>query len=110
MKKLPAACIILGISLFMGGCSNDHSNDHIISLQDKISDASTSVSENQEGQNSSPEDRVYMDELSGSLQNFDGSCLTISSNGKIYTVDVSQTRLECKYGVVLSDNVSVIYE
>ena len=110
MKKLPAACIILGISLFMGGCSNDHSNDHIISLQDKISDASTSVSENQEGQNSSPEDRVYMDELSGSLQNFDGSCLTISSNGKIYTFDVSQTRLECKYGVVLSDNVSVIYE
>ena len=94
----------------MGGCSNDHSNDHIISLQDKISDASTSVSENQEGQNSSPEDRVYMDELSGSLQNSDGSCLTISSNGKIYTFDVSQTRLECKYGVVLSDNVSVIYE
>ena len=44
------------------------------------------------------------------LQNFDGSCLTISSNGKIYTFDVSQTRLECKYGVVLSDNVSVIYE
>ncbi len=43
-------------------------------------------------------------------KNFDGSCLTISSNGKIYTFDVSQTRLECKYGVVLSDNVSVIYE
>lgn len=70
MKKLPAACIILGISLFMGGCSNDRSNDHIISLQDKISDASTSVSENQEGQNSSPEDRVYMDELSGSSAEF----------------------------------------
>ena len=51
-----------------------------------------------------------MAELSGSLQNFDGSCLTISSNGKIYTFDVSQTRLECKNGFVLSHYVSVIYE
>ncbi len=110
MKKLSAACIILGISLFVGGCSNDHTNDHIISLQDKISDASTSVSAEQETQDSSQEERVYMDEISGSLQSFDGNHLTISSNGETYTFDVSQTRLECKYGVILSDNVSVIYE
>lgn len=110
MKKLSAACIILGISLFVGGCSNDHADDHIISLQDKISDAADSVSAQQETRNSSQDDRVYMDELSGSLQNFDGSHLTISSNGETYTFDVSQTRLECKYGIVLSDNVSIIYE
>lgn len=68
MKKLSAACIILGISLFVGGCSNDHADDHIISLQDKISDAADSVSAQQETQNSSQDDRVYMDELSGSLR------------------------------------------
>lgn len=108
MKKLSAACIIFGISLFAGGCSNDRIDDHIISLQDKISDASASAE--QETQDSSQEDRVYMDEISGSLQNFDGSHLTISSNGETYTFDVSQTRLECKYGIVLSDNVSIIYK
>ena len=108
MKKLSAACIILGISLFMGGCSNDHTDDHIISLQDKISDVSASTE--QKTQDSSSDERVYMDEISGSLQNFDGTHLTISSNGETYTFDISQTRLECKYGIVFSDNVSVIYE
>ncbi len=42
MKKLSAACMILGLSLFAGGCSNDQIDDHIISLQDKISDATSS--------------------------------------------------------------------
>ncbi len=36
MKKLSAACMILGLSLFVGGCSNDQINGHIISLQDKF--------------------------------------------------------------------------
>lgn len=31
--------MILGLSLFVGGCSNDQIDDHIISLQDKISNA-----------------------------------------------------------------------
>lgn len=110
MKKLSAACMILGLSLFTGGCSNDQIDDHIISLQDKISDAASSDSTAQEAQNASSEERVYMDEISGSLQNFDGSHLTISSDGETYVFDVSQTRLECKYGIVLSNQVSVIYE
>ena len=102
--------MILGLSLFTGGCSNDQIDDHIISLQDKISDATSSDSTAQEEQDASSEERVYMDEISGSLQNFDGSHLTISSNGETYVFDVSQTRLECKYGIVFSDQVSVIYE
>ena len=52
----------------------------------------------------------YMDELTGTLLDFDGTHLTISSNGETYVFDVSQTRLECKYGVVSSDQVSVIYQ
>ena len=36
--------MILGLSLFAGGCSNDQIDDHIISLQDKISDVTASDS------------------------------------------------------------------
>ncbi len=110
MKKLSAACMILGLSLFMGGCSNDQIDDHIISLQDKISNATSSDSASQETSDSSQEERVYMDEITGTLQNFDGKNLTISSDGETYVFDVSNTRLECKYGVVFSDQVSVIYQ
>ena len=51
-----------------------------------------------------------MDEITGTLQNFDGKNLTISSDGETYVFDVSNTRLECKYGVVFSDQVSIIYQ
>lgn len=110
MKKLSAACMILGLSLFVGGCSNDQIDDHIISLQDKISDATSSDSTSREASDSSLEERVYMDEITGTLQNFDGTNMTISSDGETYVFDVSRTRLECKYGVVFSDQVSVIYQ
>ena len=110
MKKLSAACMILGLSLFMGGCSNDQIDDHIISLQDKISNATSSDSASQETSDSSQEERIYMDEITGTLQNFDGTNMTISSDGETYVFDVSRTRLECKYGVVFSDQVSVIYQ
>ena len=110
MKKLSAACMILGLSLFVGGCSNDQIDDHIISLQDKISNATSSDSASQETLDSSQEERVYMDEITGTLQNFDGTNMTISSDGETYVFDVSRTRLECKYGVVFSDQVSVIYQ
>ena len=82
MKKLSAACMILGLSLFVGGCSNDQIDDHIISLQDKISNATSSDSASQETLDSSQEERVYMDEITGTLQNFDGTNLTISSDGE----------------------------
>lgn len=48
--------------------------------------------------------------LPAQLQNFDGKNLTISSDGETYVFDVSNTRLECKYGVVFSDQVSIIYQ
>lgn len=102
--------MILGLSLFLGGCSNDQIDDHLISLQDKISDVASSDTDQPETQDSAQEERIYMDEISGTLQDFDGTHLTISSNGVPYVFDVSQTRLECKYGVVFSDQVSVIYE
>ena len=75
MKKLSAACMILGLSLFAGGCSNDQIDDHIISLQDKISDVTASDSTEQEDQEPSTEERVYIDELTGTLLDFDGAHL-----------------------------------
>ena len=86
MKKLSAACMILGLSLFAGGCSNDQIDDHIISLQDKISDVTASDSTEQEDQEPSTEERVYIDELTGTLLDFDGTHLTISSNGETYVL------------------------
>lgn len=74
--------MILGLSLFAGGCSNDQIDDHIISLQDKISDVTASDSTEQEDQEPSTEERVYIDELTGTLLDFDGTHLTISSNGE----------------------------
>ena len=44
------------------------------------------------------------------LSLFVGTNLTISSDGETYVFDVSNTRLECKYGVVFSDQVSIIYQ
>ena len=102
--------MILGLSLFVGGCSNDQIDDHIISLQDKISDATSSDPTSQEASGFFPGRTVYMDEITGTLQNFDGTNMTISSDGETYVFDVSRTRLECKYGVVFSDQVSVIYQ
>ena len=87
--------MILGLSLFAGGCSIDHVDDHIISLQDKISDTAASQASGQDEQASSQEERVYMDEISGSLQDFDGTNLTIYCNGETYVLYVSQTRLDC---------------
>ena len=86
--------MILGLSLFAGGCSNDQIDDHIISLQDKISDVTASDSTEQEDQEPSTEERVYIDELTGTLLDFDGTHLTISSNGETYVFDVSQTEGE----------------
>ena len=109
--------MILGLSLFAGGCSNDQIDDHIISLQDKISDVTASDSTEQEDQEPSTEERVYMDELTGTLLDFDrAEAVGIREVLRRYGLpvtdvfDVSQTRLECKYGVVSSDQVSVIYQ
>mgnify|MGYP000750804957 CR=1 FL=1 len=75
MKKLSAACMILGLSLFAGGCSNDQIDDHIISLQDKISDVTASDSAEQEDQEPSTEERVIWMRLPALLLDFDGTHL-----------------------------------
>ena len=52
--------MILGLSLFAGGCSNDQIDDHIISLQDKISDVTASDSTEQERSGAFPRKNVFI--------------------------------------------------
>lgn len=99
MKKLLAVCICFGVAFTMTGCNLGNIVDRFISTGDAPApDISTE------------KPRVYMDELSGRLQDFTGSQLTVKAEENIYVFDVSQATLECEDGMITGDEVSVIYE
>lgn len=55
--------------------------------------------------------RVYMDEMTGTLMDFDGSNLTIQTDEEeTFVFDVTQATLECEDGMITGDEISVIYE
>ena len=60
--------------------------------------------------NETPKQRVYMDKVTGTLQGFDGSNVTISASNGAYTFDVSEATVECSRGMISGDEISVIYE
>ena len=100
MKKVLSifTCICLSISL--SGCS-------LGELMERFSPRK----EAQEEVPSAPKARVYMDEISGTLVDFDGSSITMTSDDeKTYVFDVSQATLECEGGLISGDEISVIYE
>ena len=99
MKKASVICACLGISLIFQGCSLGDLVDRYLLKKD-------TVSENTEP----PKERVYMDELKGTLQDFNGTSLTVSSGESSYVFDVSQATLECQEGMITGDEISVIYE
>ena len=99
MKKFSVVCACLGISLIFQGCSLGNLVDRYLLKEDM-------VSENTEP----PKERVYMDELKGTLQDFNGTSLTVSSGENRYVFDVSQATLECQEGMITGDEISVIYE
>ena len=99
MKKFSVVCACLGISLIFQGCSLGNLVDRYLLKEDM-------VSENTEP----PKERVYMDELKGTLQDFNGTSLTVSSGENSYVFDVSQATLECQEGMITGDEISVIYE
>ena len=99
MKKLSVVCICLGIGLIFQGCSLGDLLDRYILKKETVSE-STAL----------PKERVYMDELKGTLQDFNGTSLTVSSGENNYVFDVSQATLECQEGMITGDEISVIYE
>lgn len=99
MKKLLTACISSVLLVSLSGCSLGNVID-----QFRPSDST-------ELQDINPDStRVYMDEVRGTLQDFTGSQITISTDTSIYTFDISQATLECANGMISGDAVSVVYE
>lgn len=99
MKKLLVVCICLSMAFTMTGCNLGNIADRFISTGDAPAPEI------------SPEKpRVYMDELSGRLQDFTGSELTVNAEDTLYVFDVSQATLECEDGMITGDEVSIIYE
>lgn len=97
-KLLLSSCVLLSLS----GCT---AGDLIASYTSSQSDSSTA----QEASDT-PKQRVYMDEVKGTLQDFTGATLTMASQEQTYVFDVSEATLECEDGMITGDEISVIYE
>lgn len=101
MKKLFVICIGLSLPFFISGCSLGTIVREILPQ-----------TETAQEENAVPQARVYMDEVSGVLTDFNGSQLTLQTEdeGLTYTFDVSGATLECEEGMIAGDVISVIYE
>ena len=97
-KLFLSSCVLLSLS----GCTV---GDLLTTYTSSQSD-STAVQETSE----MPKQRVYMDEIKGTLQDFTGATLTISSQDQTYVFDLSEATLECEDGMITGDEISVIYE
>lgn len=97
-KLLLSSCVLLSLS----GCT---AGDLIASYTSSQLDNSTA----QEASDT-PKQRVYMDEVKGTLQDFTGATLTMASQEQTYVFDVSEATLECEDGMITGDEISVIYE
>ena len=100
MKKFFTLFSGLCAALLLSGCSTGE-------LINKISP----VEETMEEQTNEVKTRVYMDETTGTLLDFNGTYLTIKGNeNENYVFDVSQATLECEDGMIAGDEISIIYE
>lgn len=107
MKKLIATCICAGLSFSMSGCSLGTVLEQFTSTGDSsISKFISSSEDNTE----EVKNRVYMDEISGTLQDFSGSQLILNTDDASYVFNVSNATLECEGGMITGDEISIIYE
>ena len=97
-KLLLSSCVLLSLS----GCT---AGDLIASYTSSQPDNSTA-----QETSDTPKQRVYMDEIKGTLQDFTGATLTMASQEQTYVFDVSEATLECEDGMITGDEISVIYE
>ena len=99
MKKLRTVCICLSCAVLLTGCSPGTVLEQFTSagdsaVQEPVPDSA----------------RVYMDEIHGTLEDFDGSSLTLLDDQSTYVFDVSNATLECEGGMITGDEISVIYQ
>ena len=87
-----------GLSFSFAGCSPETILEQFTSTGD------TSVRELTSSSDTTTEtetkDRIYMDELSGTLQDFSGSQLILNTDSASYVFNVSNATLECKGGMI----------
>lgn len=99
MKKLLAVCVCCTIALTAAGCSPGDVISRFVPAENTTASDTAAV-----------KTRLYMDEIKGVLQDFDGSHITLRSGETVYTFDVSQAALECGEGMITGDEISIIYE
>ena len=94
-----ASAALLLSCMTLSGCSlGEFAQEHVPGLEKNISP--TPVQE-----------RVYMDELTGTVQHFDGTSLTLQTDdGKSYSLNLSRASIETREGIVSGSKVHVIYE
>lgn len=102
MKKLARLLIGSCILLSLSGCTAGDILTSYTSLKPENSDTQET--------SETPRQRVYMDEIKGTLQDFTGVTLTMTSQEQTYVFDLSQATLECEDGMITGDEISVIYE
>ncbi len=97
--------LLLG-SLVLFSLSGCTAGDMITSYT-SISDQSETTLQNT---SETPKQRVYMDEIKGTLKDFTGATPTMESQEQTYVFDLSEATLECEDGMITGDEISVIYE
>lgn len=97
--------LLLG-SLVLFSLSGCTAGDMITSYT-STSDQSETTLQNTSG---TPKQRVYMDEIKGTLKDFTGATLTMENQEQTYVFDLSEATLECEDGMITGDEISVIYE
>ena len=101
MKKYSFLFVCLGLIFCVSGCGNPGKLIHPASPQQEAD----------QPEDTSANPRVYMDEMTGILMDFDGTLLTLQdSKGEACIFNVSQATLECEGGMISGDEVTVIYE
>ena len=98
MKKTLTVCICLSFFFLMTGCSPGELLEEYF------------LTETSDTQITEPQKRIYIDEISGTLLDFTGSHLSLQKDDTLYFFDVSQASLECKNGMIIGDEISIIYE
>lgn len=103
MKKFSKLFLCSCIAISISGCT---AGDILTSY------TGTSENTSQEETSETPKQRVYMDEIKGTLQDFTGASLTLTSTdeSQTYVFDLSDATLECDDGMITGDEISVIYE
>lgn len=99
MKKLVSLLFIASVILTLSGCSFTEQ------LESFLASGDPPVPETTQTKN-----RVYMDKITGTLSNFTGRKVSIKSDDKTYSFNLSDATIESEKGMIRGDEISIIYE